>query len=92
MAYQKGRETLFAAFTVFSILLGSCIFTLRISTDEEMRKIITEHLLCCIMPSNKVTSFSNKTIQAKMSPPSEKPTKNGKVASSETSSIATSHK
>lgn len=36
-AYHSGREDFYGGFTVASILLGVCVFILRISTDEEVR-------------------------------------------------------
>ncbi|GIX77591.1 uncharacterized protein CEXT_598871 [Caerostris extrusa] len=48
-AYHTGRETFYGAFTVSSIVLGVCIFILRISTDDEMREKITVNLLCFLV-------------------------------------------
>ncbi|CAL1275713.1 unnamed protein product [Larinioides sclopetarius] len=61
-AYHTGKENFYGAFTVSSILLGVCIFTLRISTDDEMREKITANLLCFLVPKNKVTSATHKTV------------------------------
>ncbi|XP_055931701.1 adhesion G-protein coupled receptor D1-like [Argiope bruennichi] len=61
-AYHTRKENFYGAFTVSSILLGVCIFILRISTDDEMREKITANLLCCLVPNNKVTSATHKTV------------------------------
>ncbi|GFQ66983.1 uncharacterized protein TNCT_35931 [Trichonephila clavata] len=61
-AYHTGKENYYGAFTVSSIVLGVCVFILRISTDDEMREKITMNLLCYLIPKNKVTSANNKTV------------------------------
>ncbi|KAG8199337.1 hypothetical protein JTE90_011803 [Oedothorax gibbosus] len=64
-AYHSAREDLFGAFTVSSILLGVCVFILRISTDDEMREKVTENALCCLVQKNKVQTFASKNSLSK---------------------------
>ncbi|GIY07278.1 uncharacterized protein CDAR_20391 [Caerostris darwini] len=92
-AYHTGRETFYGAFTVSSIVLGVCVFILRISTDDEMREKITVNLLCFLVSKNKVTSGNNKTVVPQKSYPQAilDSMANGKLVERQNRSVA-SHK